>query len=56
MTNRVEKGRFKYAEEFAKDLDDEGFIWRMFRAPDESYVEDGETYTRPVYVVEWEDE
>lgn len=45
--------RFKYAEEFAHGVDAYGVPWRLCRGPDETYEEDGETYTNPVYVVEW---
>jgi hypothetical protein len=45
--------RFKYAEEYAHTVDRHGVAWRMFRDPDETFEEDGETYTHPVYVVEW---
>lgn len=46
--------RFKYAEEHAHRLDNEGNTsWKMWRAPDKCIYEDGETYTIIQYVVEW---
>jgi hypothetical protein len=47
--------RFKYAEELVHYTLDQQDVteWRISRDPDETYEEDGETYTRPVYVVEW---
>lgn len=45
--------RFKYAEERAHSLDRHATDWIMFRDPDETIEEDGETYINPVYVVEW---
>lgn len=46
--------RFKYAEEFAHELDRAGHhSWAMYRGEDERYEEDGEMYTSPSYVVEW---
>lgn len=46
--------RFKYAEEYAYDVDEEHApgTWRMFRDPDRVIEEDGEYYYVPVYVVE----
>lgn len=49
---REEFGRFKYAEEFAQQCDRQGWRWVMWREADEPYVEGGETYHRPVYIVE----
>lgn len=53
--NRETFSRFKYAEEriHYRGLDEPGIDWVMFRDPDETTEEDGETYTNPVYVVEW---
>jgi hypothetical protein len=45
--------RFKYAEEFADECDRNGFAWKMWRDPDETVEEDGETFARAVYVVEF---
>lgn len=56
---RYEYSRFKYAEEFAHDIDGHwpDLSWKMYRADDTSVTEnygDGSsaTYTNPCYVVE----
>lgn len=54
MRNRRTFRRFKYAEEAAHGLDDDGRKWVMYRGEDEEDEEDGYTYTRRVYVVEWD--
>lgn len=48
--------RFKYAEEFAHDLDSDGYTWVLRRGPDDIEYEDGEEYVNPTYMVEWDEE
>lgn len=54
MNTRHEFVRFKYAEEFAHEIDKRWprQSFKMYRAKDQEYEEDGETYTAPCYVVE----
>jgi hypothetical protein len=46
---------FKMAEEFVHyQLENKGnHTWSLTRVPDETFEEDGEEYTHPVYVVRW---
>lgn len=53
---RQEFTRFKYAEEFAYDLDRDGRPWVMYRGADKVHEEDGEEYgevygKQPRYIV-----
>lgn len=50
---RQEFYRFKYAEEFAYDLDRDGRPWVMYRGADQVDEEDGEVYVNPRYIVDY---
>lgn len=59
-THKVVFNRFKYAEEAAKKITQEGHPWVMFRDDDKieiEYYSDGtsETYTVEQYVVLWDE-
>jgi len=51
--HREEFMRFKWAEEFANDLENDGRKWIMFRGNDMTIEEDGETYVHPQFMVLW---
>lgn len=51
--NRIVFSRFKYAEEAAHKLENDGHVWVMFRDHDRIDIEDDDVYTVEQYVVLW---